>query len=33
VRLGPFGNLETMNRVRSRLGDNGVDVAVVRVPK
>ena len=33
VRLGPFGNLETMNRVRSRLGDNGVDVDVVRVPK
>ena len=33
VRLGPFGNLETMNRVRSRLSDNGVDVAVVRVPK
>jgi cell division protein FtsN len=33
VRLGPFGKLETMNRVRSRLSDNGVDVAVVRVPK
>ena len=33
VRLGPFGNLETMNRARSRLGDNGVDVAVGRVPK
>ena len=33
VRLGPYANLETMNRVRSRLSDNGVDVAVVRVPK
>jgi len=33
VRLGPFGKMETMNRVRSRLSDNGVDVAVVRVPK
>jgi len=33
VRLGPYGKLETMNRVRSRLSDNGVDVAVVRVPK
>jgi cell division protein FtsN len=33
VRVGPFGQLETMNRVRSRLTDNGVDVAVIRVPK
>jgi cell division protein FtsN len=33
VRIGPFGQLETMNRMRSRLTDNGVDVAVVRVPK
>jgi cell division protein FtsN len=33
VRIGPFGQLETMNRVRTKLSDNGVDVAVVRVPK
>ena len=33
VRMGPFSQLETMNRTRGRLTDNGVDVAVVRVPK
>jgi cell division protein FtsN len=33
VRIGPFAQLEAMNRVRSKLTDNGVDVAVVRVPK
>lgn len=33
VRIGPFGQLETMNRVRTKLSDNGVDVAVIRVPK
>lgn len=33
VRVGPFGQLETMNRMRSRLSENGVDVAVVRSPK
>jgi cell division protein FtsN len=33
VRVGPYGKAETVNRVRSRLSDNGVDVAVVRVPK
>lgn len=33
VRVGPFADLETMNRTRVRLSDNGVDVAVVRVPK
>jgi cell division protein FtsN len=33
VRVGPYGKMETVNRVRSRLTDNGVDVAVVRVPK
>jgi cell division protein FtsN len=33
VRMGPFSSIETMNRVRSRLSDNGVDAAVVRVPK
>lgn len=33
VRVGPFGDVETMNRTRVRLSDNGVDVAVVRVPK
>jgi cell division protein FtsN len=33
VRIGPFAQLEAMNRVRSKLTENGVDVAVVRVPK
>lgn len=33
VRVGPFSQLETMNRMRGKLSDNGVDVAVVRTPK
>jgi cell division protein FtsN len=33
VRIGPFGQIEAMNRVRTKLSDNGVDVAVVKVPK
>lgn len=33
VRIGPFGQLESMNRARTKLSDNGVDVAVIRVPK
>ena len=33
VRIGPFGQLDAMNRVRANLSDNGVDVAVIRVPK
>lgn len=33
VRVGPFGQLEAMNRVRGKLTDNGVDVAVVRISK
>lgn len=33
VRVGPFAQLEAMNRVRGKLSDNGVDAAVVRVAK
>jgi cell division protein FtsN len=33
VRLGPFNQLEAMNRVRGKLSDNGIDVAVVRIAK
>lgn len=33
VRLGPFAEQEAMNRARGQLSDNGVDVAVVRLPK
>ncbi len=33
VRIGPFNEVDAMNRARTRLSDNGVDAAVVRVPK
>ncbi len=33
VRVGPFAEVDAMNRARVRLSDNGVDAAVVRVPK
>lgn len=33
VRIGPFTEVEAMNRARTRLSDNGVDAAVVRMPK
>lgn len=33
VRIGPFSQVDAMNRVRAKLSDNGVDVAVVRIPK
>ncbi len=33
VRIGPYGQVESMNRARGKLSDNGVDVAVIRVPK
>lgn len=33
VRLGPYTQVEAMNRVRSKLSENGVDVAVVRNQK
>ncbi len=33
VRVGPFADVEALNRARVRLSDNGVDAAVVRVPK
>ncbi|OEZ62776.1 SPOR domain-containing protein [Duganella sp. HH105] len=33
VRLGPFNQVETMNKVRSKLSENGIDVAVVRNQK
>lgn len=33
VRVGPFAEVEAMNRARVRLSDNGVDAAVVRVPR
>jgi cell division protein FtsN len=33
VRVGPFADVDAMNRARVRLSDNGVDAAIVRVPK
>ncbi len=33
VRVGPFTQVEAMNKVRSKLSENGVDVAVVRNQK
>jgi cell division protein FtsN len=33
VRVGPFGQLDALNKVRGKLSDNGIDAAVVRVAK
>lgn len=33
VRMGPFFQVEAMNRVRGKLSDNGIDVAVIRNQK
>jgi cell division protein FtsN len=33
VRVGPFGGLDAMNRVRAKMTENGIDVAVVRNQK
>jgi cell division protein FtsN len=33
VRVGPFGQLDAMNKVRSKLSENSVDAAVLRVAK
>ncbi|MBS0308474.1 MAG: SPOR domain-containing protein [Proteobacteria bacterium] len=33
VRVGPFSEVEAMNKMRTKLSDNGVDVSVVRIQK
>lgn len=33
VRLGPYAQVDAMNKVRSKLSENGVEVAVIRSPK
>jgi cell division protein FtsN len=33
VRIGPFNQVETMNRARTKLSDNGMDVAVIKIAK
>jgi cell division protein FtsN len=31
VRLGPYGNIEDVNRMRKTMADNGIDVQLVKV--
>lgn len=31
VRLGPYGNLEDVNRIRQKMAENGIDVQLVRL--
>jgi hypothetical protein len=31
VRLGPYANVEEINRVRSQLAQNGVEASVVKI--
>lgn len=33
VRIGPIAQSETVNRMRSKLSDSGIDAAIVRIPK
>jgi len=33
VRIGPFDQIESMNRMRSKLSENSIDVAVIKTPK
>lgn len=33
VRIGPFNSLDEMNRMRSKLVENSIDVAVIKTPK
>lgn len=33
VRLGPYAQADLMNRTKTKLSENGVDVAVIRTPK
>ena len=33
VRVGPFNQVDAMNRARTKLSENGIDVAVVRNSK
>jgi cell division protein FtsN len=33
VRVGPFSQLDAMNRIRTKMSDNGVDAAVVRIAR
>jgi cell division protein FtsN len=33
VRIGPFNQVEAMNRARAKLSDSGMDVAVIKIAK
>ncbi len=33
VRIGPFDQLDALNRMRSKLTENSIDVAVIKTPK
>jgi cell division protein FtsN len=33
VRLGPYGQLDAVNHMRTKLAENSVDAALVRIPK
>lgn len=33
VRIGPFDQLDNMNRMRGKLAENSIDVAVIKTPK
>ena len=33
VRTGPYNSVEAMNKVRAKLSENGIDVAVIRNQK
>lgn len=33
VRIGPFNSMDDMNRMRSKLAENSIDVAVIKTPK
>lgn len=33
VRVGPFDNAETMNKMRSKLSDNGMEVSIIKSTK
>lgn len=33
VRIGPFNSMDEMNRMRSKLAENSIDVAVIKTPK
>ena len=31
VRLGPYGNIEDVNRMRKTMAENGIDVQLIKV--